>query len=362
MRRVLVISHTYVQPAHRGKLRALAAQGLEVTVGVPQRWREPALGEQIESTWERQSGLEVFPIPAKADRYGGRALKALLRDKRPDLVQIEEEPTSAAALQVVNAARRLDIPIVLFTHQTVDLRLPLLQRWALRRTLRRLKGVVASTEMGAALVRRIVTTLPVAVLPQLGAGVPHDPLHAPHEGLAIGCVGRLVARKGFDNLLQALALNRGAAWHLTIVGDGPERERLERLASELRLAARIRWMGGLPAEQLTRLWSDLDVLVLPSRALPDWQEPNGHVLVEAMAHEVAVLGSGSGVIPEIIGDAGVVVPAGDPQGMAAELLRLADDAVRRPLAHAGRARAMRLYSNDAVAARTLEFWRQLVSA
>src|SRR6266487_5061537 len=65
MRRVLVISHTYVQPAHRGKLRALAAQGLDVTVGVPQRWREPALGERIESAWERQSGLEVFPIPAK---------------------------------------------------------------------------------------------------------------------------------------------------------------------------------------------------------------------------------------------------------------------------------------------------------
>ena len=366
MRRVLVISHTYVQPAHRGKLRALAARGLEVTVGVPQRWREPALGEQIESTWERQSGLEVFPIPAKGGpavhtaRFGRRALGALLRDKRPDLVQIEEEPTSAAALQVIKAARRLEIPVVLFTHQTVDPRLPLLQRWALRRTFRRLKGVVTGTEAGAALVRHMVTTLPVAVIPQLGAGVPHDPLHAHHEGLAIACVGRLVARKGFDNLLQALALNRGAAWHLTIVGDGPERERLERLASELRLAARIRWMGGLPAEQLTRLWTDHDVLVLPSRTLPDWQEPNGHVLVEAMAHEVAVLGSGSGVIPEIIGDAGIVVPAGDPSGLAAQLMRLADDGVRKPLAAAGRARAMRLYSDDAVAERTLTFWRDVL--
>jgi glycosyltransferase involved in cell wall biosynthesis len=368
MRRVLVISHTYVQPAHRGKLRALAARGLEVTVGVPQRWREPALGEQIESTWERQSGLEVFPIPAKggpdvhSSRFGRRALGALLRDKRPDIVQIEEEPTSAAARQVIKAARQLAIPVVLFTHQNVDPRLPILERWGRRRTLRRLKGLVAGSEAGAELVRREVTTLPVAVIPQLGSGVPHDPLHAPHEGLAIACVGRLVARKGLDNLLQALALNRGAAWHLTIVGDGPDRERLERLASELRLAARIRWVGGLPAEQVTRLWTDLDVLVLPSRALPDWQEPNGHVLVEAMAHEVAVLGSGSGVIPEIIGDAGVVVPAGDPQGMAAELLRLAEDAVRKPLAAAGRARAMKLYSDDAVAERTLEFWRQLVSA
>ena len=366
MRRVLVISHTYVQPAHRGKLRALAARGLEVTVGVPQRWREPALGEQIESTWERHSGLEVFPIPAKGGpelhkaRFGRRALVALLRDKRPDLVQIEEEPTSAAALQVIKAARHLDIPVVLFTHQNVDPRLPMLQRWGRRRTLRRLKGLVAGSEAGAELVRHEVTTLPVAVIPQLGAGVPHDPLHAPHEGLAIACVGRLVARKGLDNLLQALALNRGVAWHLTIVGDGPERERLERLASELRLAARIRWMGGLPADQLGRLWVDTDVLVLPSRALPDWQEPNGHVLVEAMAHEVAVLGSASGVIPEIIGDAGVVVPAGDAPGLAAELMRLADDSVRKPLAQAGRARAMRLYSDDAIAERTLDFWKTLL--
>src|SRR6266850_337046 len=339
MRRVLVISHTYV-------LRALAARDLEVTVGVPQRWREPALGQQIESAWERQSGLEVFPIPAKGGddvakaRFGRRALGALLRDKRPDLVQVEEEPTSAAARQVIKAARQLAIPVVLFTHQNVDPRLPVLQRWSRRRTLRRLKGVVAGSEAGAELVRREVATLPVAVIPQLGAGVPHDPLHAPHEGLAIGCVGRLVARKGLDNLLQALALNRGAAWHLTIVGDGPERERL---ASELRLAARIRWSGGLPAEQLGRLWTDLDVLVQPSRALPDWQEPNGHVLVEAMAHEVAVLGSGSGVIPEIVGDAGIIVQHGDAAGLAAELLRLGDDAVRKPLAAAGRASAMRLY-------------------
>jgi glycosyltransferase involved in cell wall biosynthesis len=366
MRRVLVISHTYVQPAHRGKLRALAARGLDVTVGVPQRWREPALGEQIESAWERQSGLEVFPIPAKGSdlqktRFGRRALGALLRDKRPDLVQIEEEPTTAAAQQVIKAARHLDIPVVLFTHQNVDPRLPMLERWGRRRTLRRLKGVVAGSQAGAELVRREVAALPVAVIPQLGAGVPPDPLHAHHEGLAIACVGRLVARKGVDNLLQALALNRGAAWHLMIVGDGPDRERLEALATELRLAARIRWMGGLPAEQLTRLWSELDVLVQPSRALPDWQEPNGHVLVEAMAHEVAVLGSGSGVIPEIVGDAGLVVPEGNPAGLAEQLVRLADDSVRKPLARAGRARAMRLYSDDAVAERTLEFWRQLVA-
>jgi glycosyltransferase involved in cell wall biosynthesis len=185
-------------------------------------------------------------------------------------------------------------------------------------------------------------------------------VHTTHEGLAIGFVGRLVPRKGLDNLLQALARNRGAPWHLTVVGDGPERERLEALASELRLAARIRWTGGLPADQLARIWPELDLLVQPSRALPDWQEANAQVLVEAMAYEVAVLGSDSGVIPEIVGEAGLVVPAGDCAALADAVLGLADEGTRKELARAGRARALRLYSDDAVAERTLEFWKLVV--
>src|SRR2546425_7051269 len=116
MRRVLVLSHAYLQPAHRGKLRALAARGLEVTVAIPQRWREPWFGRPIDVAWERQGGLEVFPLPAhgmgqkgelEKATYGRRALKALLRDRRPDLLQIAEEPTIPATGPGLAAAGRL---------------------------------------------------------------------------------------------------------------------------------------------------------------------------------------------------------------------------------------------------------------
>src|SRR2546423_166570 len=256
MRRVLVLSHSYLQPAHRGKLRALAARGLEVTVAIPQRWREPWFGRPIDVAWERQGGLEIFPVPARGmgakgeltkAKYGRRALKALLRDRRPDLVQIEEEPTTTAARQVISAARRLAIPVVLLTHQNVDLDLGWWAGWKHRRILRRLKGLVGGSALAGTLVRRDAPNLPIAVTPQLGALAPHEPQHTPHEGLAIGFVGRLVPQKGLDNLLQALALQRGLKWRLTIVGDGPEREPLEALATELRLAARVRWTGGAPA-------------------------------------------------------------------------------------------------------------------
>ena len=293
-------------------------------------------------------------------KYGRRALKALLRDRRPDLVQIEEEPTTIAAKQVLSAARRLGIPVVLFTHQNVELQLDWWLRWKHRRMLKKLTGLVAGSDLAGTLARQDAPNLPIAVIPQLGAVAPHEPQHVPHEGLAVGFVGRLVPQKGLDNLLQALALQRSAKWRLTIVGDGPERERLEQLSSDLRLAARVRWTGGLPAEQVANLWPDWDVLVMPSRASPQWREANGQILMEAMANEVAVVGTDSGVLPELIGDAGIVVPDGDLPGLAAALERVSEVTTRRTLAQAARARALRLYSDDAIAERTLEFWRQVV--
>src|SRR5881227_664466 len=308
MRRVLIVSPTYLNPANRGKLRALAARDLDVTVGVPERSREAGLGRTVLVGWERQNGVEVFPIPVRhwahpaEARFGQRALISLLRDKRPDVIQVEQEPTTRGCQQVVRVARKLKLPVVLFTLQNVDVPLRFFPRVRRRRALRRLKGAIAGSGGAAALLRCAVPDLPIAVVPQLGVQVPPEPEHALHEGLAIGCVGRLVPEKGLDTLLQALAEIRGQRWHLTVVGDGPDRERLEQVASALRLAARVRWAGALPPEEIPKIWAELDVLVQPSRGLPDWAEVSAHVVGEAMAHEVAVVGSDAGATPEVIGN------------------------------------------------------------
>src|SRR5256712_13880703 len=181
MHRVLIISHTYIPPSNRGKLRALAARGLDVTVGVPQRWRDTVLGRTLEVAWERQNGVEVFPLPARHHgdaatlTFGGRALHTLLRDKRPDLIQVEEEPTVPAARQVVRAARQLKLPAVLFTHQNVAVPLPWLGGRRRNRTLRRLPGAIAGSEGAAALVRGLVPGLRVGVIPQPRVHVPTEP-------------------------------------------------------------------------------------------------------------------------------------------------------------------------------------------
>src|SRR3989454_158771 len=86
MRRVLIISPTYLNPANRGKLRALAARDLDVTVGVPERSREAALGRTVEAAWERQNGVEVFPVPV---RHWSNPDEARFR-KRPLISRSEE--------------------------------------------------------------------------------------------------------------------------------------------------------------------------------------------------------------------------------------------------------------------------------
>src|SRR2546428_12838321 len=79
-----------------------------------------------------------------------------------------------------------------------------------------------------------------------------------------------------------------------------------------------------------------------------------------MAHEVTVVGTSGGATPEVIGDAGVVVPGDDPLALSAALRRLAAADQRRPLAQAGRARAMQDFSGDAVAERGLAVWKELL--
>ena len=365
VRRCLVVSTAYVDAGPRGKLRALAALGIEVTAAVPQRWPDPVYGRLREASWVRQGGVELFPLrvegtdPAEA-RFRRRELVTLIRDKRPDLVQIEETPGGTLATQVARAARSARIPVVFWSAANV--------RWpggwsAARRrrsTLRFAHGALAGSGAARRMLLRVRSDLPVEVVPQHGVPVPPQPLHEPHEGMRIVCVGRLEQRRGLDTLLDALSARRMHEWTLTVVGDGPDRERLEALATQLRLAARIRWAGALPAEHVLTLWPRVDVLVHPPRALIDWEEPYGDVVAEAMGHEVAVVGTQSGAVPETIGDAGLVVAPDDATALAEALARLADPAEQRAFAAAARARALALFTDDAVAERTVNFWQRVL--
>jgi glycosyltransferase involved in cell wall biosynthesis len=121
--------------------------------------------------------------------------------------------------------------------------------------------------------------------------------------------------------------------------------------------------GGVADTAVPDYLACMDALVLPSRTTPSWAEQFGHVLIEAMAAGVPVVGSSSGAIPEVIGEAGLVFPEGDAAALRAQLATLFDDpALRKRLIERGRARVERLYTNERIALAQRDIYRQVLAA
>ena len=150
-------------------------------------------------------------------------------------------------------------------------------------------------------------------------------------------VGRLVSAKGFDVLIDALAMGRlGEAWELLIVGDGPLRPRLERLVQRRRLDGHVRFLGAV--DNPYPIMASADVVVQASR----W-EGLGMVVLEALSLGVPVIATTcpGGMVETLDGgEYGVLVPSDDRCAVAEAVAHLADDGeLRRTLVERGPERA-----------------------
>jgi glycosyltransferase involved in cell wall biosynthesis len=223
------------------------------------------------------------------------------------------------------------------------------------------RGVIAGNPLADAIAARTAPGLPRAVLAQTGVHPPLAPAPGSGGGFTIGFAGRLVPEKGLDLLFRACVRLSGS-WDIAVVGSGPAQVELEALAERLGIAARVTWHGGLPRADRERLWQETDCIVMPSRTTRHWVETLGVPAVEAMAHGVAVVVTRTGALADTVGDAGIVVPEDDVPALGAALQRLLDERDERTsLAAAGRRRAMQLFTDEALAHRTLEFWRTVAA-
>ena len=169
----------------------------------------------------------------------------------------------------------------------------------------------------------------------LGTDLPADP---PERGAALVTVAHLVERKRHADVLRALWLLRedhpDLRWD--VIGDGPERGPLERLAGELGLLEQVRFLGQVPPDAARAAAQRAGVFVLPSV-----DEAFGVAYVEAMAGAVPAIGCRGEPGPEEIAAAGggmLLVAPGDPEALARELRALVDEpAWRKELGDAARA-------------------------
>ena len=139
-------------------------------------------------------------------------------------------------------------------------------------------------------------------------------------------IARLVKRKRVDRLLQALAALSGLEVRLTVVGDGPERRRLEALATALGVADRVRFLGHVDEAAKRRALAAADLFVLASA-----HEGFGLVYLEAMQHGLPVVAASAGGQADFLEDGrtGALVPNDDVAALAAAIGKLAGDPAQR---------------------------------
>jgi glycosyltransferase involved in cell wall biosynthesis len=360
--RIVVVSRTYADPDQRGKLRALAGLGSTLAAAVPSSWRAHPQGRLQNASFGDDAGVRIYPVPVEGDRWQRRPLMRLFSEFRPDLVQLEEEPWSPIGPTVSAGARRYGFRLVVFSAQSIPRPLSMLSRFRRARTVRAASAVIGGNQLAATLLSGRRTGLRQAIIPQTGVLPPLSPRQPPAEGFSIGFVGRLVPERGLDVLLRACVRLRGF-WTLQVVGSGPSQEELEALAQRLGMAARITWHGALGRAALDAIWPRLDCLVQPARSTPGWVEARGRTAVEAMAYGIPVIGSSSGALPEILEGVGRVVPEDDVDSLAAALQDWLENPEERcRLGIAARRRVLAEFTDEAIAARTVKLWREVLSA
>ena len=230
-------------------------------------------------------------------------------------------------------------------------------QWEIEEKLAELEWLVTCTAFGATYLKSLAPQPDIVSL--LYHGLDFSRFPAPPQKPAGGegpvkilSVGRAVPKKGYDDLLNALALlPDDLDWRFHHIGGGTLTDTLRRQADQLGLRERIEWSGPQPQDTVLAALREADIFALSSKIAADGDRdglPN--VLMEAQSQALAVVATDAAGIPELIvnGETGVLVPPGDPNAMAAALARLIDDPdLRQQLGLAGYQRVRNNFSLEA---------------
>ncbi len=180
------------------------------------------------------------------------------------------------------------------------------------------------------------------------------------ELLSVARLDATEREKGIDHVIGALHKLRNNLPHVRyrIVGDGDDRQRLERLARDLGITDRVAFAGRVDDEELADMYRSCDVFILPSK-----QEGFGIVLAEAMAAGKPVIGARAGAIPEVVIDAktGILVEFGDEEAIADAIGRLSGDPdLRQRMGSAGRERFLQWFTFKRFVARFDELLDEVI--
>ena len=365
-----MISKACVAGVYQRKLEEIARLGVELTVIVPPGWRSEQGWQPLERTHTKGYRLLVTPVVFTGNRanfvrfhlHHYARLRRIIQTVRPDILHIDEEPYNMATWHATRLACQAGVRPLFFTWQNLHRCYPPPFSWWEGYVYRQTAYAIAGNQDAVQVLCAKGYAGRVRVIPQFGVdpSLYGNAKAPPRDGFTIGYVGRLVPEKGIADLLRATSGLPGN-WHIRLLGGGPDRDRLISLARSLGIARRVAFDDHVPSSEVPAYLGRLHALVLPSHTRPNWKEQFGRVLTEAMATGVPVVGSDSGEIPNVIGDAGLVFPEGDVVALRDRLRALMVDApLWADLAGRGLDRVQQRYTQAQVAADTVRVYREVM--
>jgi glycosyltransferase involved in cell wall biosynthesis len=374
-----MLSKALVSGPYQKKCEELAAlPGIELTVAVPISWREPRVGELLlERRYTNGYRLVALPIA-----FNGRhhvhfypTLNRLVQEVRPDVFHIDEESFNLATFLAMRVGIRVGARCCFYNYANIERAYPPPFSLFEHYNFRHATHALAANREAASIIRHHGYNGPLTILPQFGVdpqifapaeyrtdaiyGVPTQDGIPAQDRFMVGYLGRFVPEKGILDLIDALTLLPESV-HLRLIGNGDQHTAIMARIAERGLASRIElrsWAADVPSEL-----GQLDALVLPSHTTRTWKEQFGRILVEAMSCAIPVVGSSSGEIPHVIGDAGLVFAEGDIHALANRLHQLLDDPnLRSSLARRGRERVLAEYTQAALARRYYTIYQSMLA-
>lgn len=385
--KILVVSHTYIIEINRQKLLALSQlePNLEVIIVVPRLWQTGGVQNKIiKSEFSQNGTLKIVPISNFSQNHQGLLtfgadLIKLLYEFRPDIIQVEQGSRSLAYTQLIilNKILGLKAKNIFFTWWNLPYKLKfpisLLEAYNLHNT----DGIIAGNQDGVDILRQHGYKRLIKVMPQLGVNEKlFKPQYQPElqaklgikaNDFVVGYVGRFVEEKGLLTLAKALDNIKKYPWKWLLIGRGSLQATVEEWARKNNLENRLIWVESVAHEEVYKYINLMNTLVLPSQTSYQfktltaigWKEQFGHVLIEAMACQVPVIGSNSGEIPHVIGDAGLIFAEGNAEELQNCLIQLMENSeLAENLAIRGRDRVLNQYTNTALARQLLYFYQQ----
>lgn len=367
--RILMLSKALVVGTYQRKAEELALlPDVELTVAVPPVWQEPGVGPlPLERRHTAGYQLAVLPmwLNGHFHMHFYPGLKRLVELIQPDIFHIDEESFNFATFQAMQLAVQHRAKSCFYNWANIDRRYPPPFSTFERYTLKHATAAIAGNHEAAQIVERHGYEGPIHVLPQFGVDPElfypaAEPL--PATPFRIGYFGRMVESKGVLDLIEALALLPDAV-HLLLMGDGELLPNIAVRIAELGLQERVEIKPRVDSGDVAAEMRRLHAFVLPSRTTPRWKEQFGRVLIEAMASGVPPIGSNSGEIPHVIGNAGLIFSEGNVMELAAQIQKLVDQPeLREELARQGRRRALDHYTQRALARRYYEVYGHMLES